>query len=219
MNVTETAEKSADVAVELPAEENAGGAGTPTDSEPDDARGTFDDASGGGDGDETAKVKREIPWSRVLVSGVLPGLALSLAVGAGFLKWQDSSTRVLQIARVESVAAAEDSTIAMLSYHADTAEKELNEARSRLTGEFAESYTQLINDVVIPGSKRQHISTTATVPAGASVSATTNHAVALLFVNQTAIVNDSPPQETVSSVRVTLEKFDGRWLISGFEPV
>jgi Mce-associated membrane protein len=166
-----------------------------------------------------AKAKLRVSWSRVLVYGVLPGLALLLAATAGFLKWQDSSARASQIARIESVAAAKDSTIALLSYKSDSVDKDLDAAKSRLTGTFKESYSQLINDVVIPGAKRDHISTTATVPAAASVSATPSHAVTLLFVNQTAVVDKSPPTDTTSSVRVTLDKIAGRWLISGFDPV
>ena len=34
-----------------------------------------------------------INWSRVLAFGVLPVLALLLAAGGGFLKWQDASVR------------------------------------------------------------------------------------------------------------------------------
>ena len=166
-----------------------------------------------------ATAKLRISWPRVLAYGVLPGLALLLAAAGGFLKWQDSSARAAQLARIESVAAAKDSTIALLSYKSDTVEKDLEAAKSRLTGTFKDSYSQLINDVVIPGAKRGHISTTATVPAAASVSATANHAVTLLFVNQTAVVDKDPPQDTVSSVRVTLDKVAGRWLISGFDPV
>jgi Mce-associated membrane protein len=168
---------------------------------------------------EPAKVKRRVSWSRVLVYGVLPGLALVLTAAAGFFKWQDSSARAAQLARIESVAAAKDSTIALLSYKADTVEKDLEAAKNRMTGAFKDSYSQLINDVVIPGSKREHVSTTATVPAAASVSATPNHAVTLLFVNQTAVVGKDPPTDTTSSVRVTLDKIGGRWLISGFDPV
>jgi Mce-associated membrane protein len=168
---------------------------------------------------EPAQAKRRISWSRVVVYGVLPGLALSLAPAAGYLKWQDASVRDSQIARVESVAAAKDSTIALLSYKSDTVEKDLDAAKSRLTGAFKESYSHLINDVVIPGSKREHISTTATVPAASSVSATPDHAVALLFVNQSAVIGKDAPSDTDSSVRVTLDKVAGRWLISGFDPV
>ena len=166
-----------------------------------------------------AKARLRVSWPQVLAYGLLPGLALLLAVAGGFLKWQDSSARAAQLARIESVAAAKDSTIALLSYKSDTVEKDLEAAKNRLTGTFKESYTHLINDVVIPGAKKGHISTTATVPAAASVSATANHAVTLLFVNQTAVVDQDPPTDTVSSVRVTLDKIDGRWLISGFEPV
>jgi Mce-associated membrane protein len=166
-----------------------------------------------------AKAKLRISWPRVLAYGVLPALALLLAAAGGFLKWQDSSARAAQLARIESVAAAKDSTIALLSYKSDTVERDLEAAKSRLTGTFKDSYSQLINDVVIPGAKRGHISTTASVPAAASVSATANHAVTLLFVNQTAVVDKDPPNDTVSSVRVTLDKVGGRWLISGFDPV
>ena len=166
-----------------------------------------------------AKAKLRISWPRVLAYGLLPGLALVLAAAGGFLKWQDSSARAAQLARIESVAAAKDSTIALLSYKSDTVEKDLEAAKNRMTGAFKESYSQLINDVVIPGAKRGHISTTASVPAAASVSATPNHAVTLLFVNQTAVVDKDPPTDSVSSVRVTLDKVAGRWLISGFDPV
>jgi Mce-associated membrane protein len=168
---------------------------------------------------ERTKITRRISWPRVLVYGLLPGLALSLALAAGYLKWQDTSARASQIARIDAVAAAKDSTIALLSYQSDTVEKDLDAAKGRLTGAFKESYSQLIKDVVIPGSKRDHISTKATVPAASLVSATPDHAVTLLFVNQTAVVDKDQPADTDSSVRVTLDKIAGRWLISGFDPV
>jgi Mce-associated membrane protein len=51
------------------------------------------------------------------------------------------------------------------------------------------------------------------------VSADPNHEVVLVFVNQTTILGNSAPAYTASSVRVMLDKIDGRWLISGFDPV
>jgi Mce-associated membrane protein len=41
----------------------------------------------------------------------------------------------------------------------------------------------------------------------------------LLFVNQSAVVGTDPPTTTVSSIRVTLQKISGHWLISGFDPI
>lgn len=160
-----------------------------------------------------------VRWARVLAFGVLPGLALLLAMGAAYLKWQDSSARDSQLAASESVRAATDSTIAMLSYKPDTVEKDLGAASDRLTGKFKNSYNLLTHDVVIPGAKQKRIFTTAKVPAAASVSATENRAVVLVFVNQTVVIGNDAPADTASSVRVTLEKAHGRWLISDFTPI
>jgi Mce-associated membrane protein len=163
--------------------------------------------------------KRRIKWSRVVAFGVLPVLALLLAAAAGFVKWQDSHTQKSLVASIESVAAAKESTAALLSYQSDSVEKDLGAARDRLTGRFKETYTQLIHDVVIPGAKKDHIAAVATVPAAASVSATPQHAVVLLFVDQTVTVGNDAPTETASTVRVTLDKSGGHWLISSFDPI
>jgi Mce-associated membrane protein len=170
---------------------------------------------------EPEKPKRRVDWSRVVAFGVLPGLALVLAMAAGFLKWQDNSVRNSEVARIESVQAAKDTTTKMLSYKPDSVEQQLNDARNLLTGDFRDQYTSLINDVVIPGAKEKQISAVASVPehGAASVSAEPNHAVVLLFVNQTVVVGQDAPTDTASSVRVTLDKEGDRWLISKFDPV
>jgi Mce-associated membrane protein len=168
---------------------------------------------------ESPKRKRRIGWSRALVFAVLPVLALLIAVAAGFLKWQDTWVRGSGAAAIESVAAAKESTVAILSYQPDSVDKDLGTARDRLTGKFRDSYTDLVHDVVIPGSKKDHISAIATVPAAASVSATPNHAVALVYVDQTVTVGNDAPTDTASTVRVTMDKVGNRWLISSFDPV
>jgi Mce-associated membrane protein len=170
---------------------------------------------------EPDQARRGMDWSRVVAFGVLPGLALILAVAAGFLKWQDNSVRNDEIAGIESVQAAKDTTVKILSYKPDTVDQQLNDARNLLTGDFRDQYTSLINDVVIPGAKQKQISAVASVPEGgaASVSADPNHAVVLVFVNQTVVVGQDVPTDTASSVRVTLDKIDGRWLVSKFDPV
>lgn len=163
--------------------------------------------------------RRKIEWSRIVAFVMLPALAFILAIGAGALKFMDSGVRDSNIARDQSVQAAKDSTIALLSYKPDTVEQQLTAARDRLTGEFRDEYTDLTNNVVIPGAKEKQISAVASVPGAASVSADPGRAVVLLFVNQTVTVGDGVPTDTASSVRVTLVKEDERWLISEFEPV
>jgi Mce-associated membrane protein len=176
------------------------------------------------DSDDTAAApeaapKKRFSFARAVAFGVLPIVALLLAAAAGYLRWVDSSHRDAIIAADESVQAAKDSTVALLSYKPETVEKDLGGARDRLTGSFLDAYTQLINNVVIPGAKEKKISALASVPAAASVSAKPDHAVVLLFVDQTVVVGTDAPTSTASSVRVTLDKVKDRWLISGFEPI
>jgi Mce-associated membrane protein len=157
-------------------------------------------------------------WTRLLIAG-LPVLAFILALGVGYLKWLDGTARESRAAADASVRAASESTIAILSYKPETVDRDLKAAADRLTAGFRQQYTQLVNDVVAPGAKQQHITALATVPAAASVSATGKHAVVLVFVDQTTTVGNDAPTQTTSSVRVSLEKVDGRWLISQFDPV
>jgi len=166
-----------------------------------------------------AAPKAGFSWSRAVAFVILPVIAMLLGAAAGYLKWEDSSRRDADTARTEAVTAARDSTVALLSYKPDTVEKELGAARDRLTGTFLDAYTQLVNTVVIPGAKEKKISALATVPAAATVSAKADHAVVLLFVNQTVTVGADAPTNTTSSVRVTLDKVGGRWLISAFDPI
>jgi Mce-associated membrane protein len=166
-----------------------------------------------------ATTTRQVRWSRLLSRGVLPGAALGLAVVAGFLNWVDGSARQSALARVASVQAASESTAALLSYQHDTVDNDVAAGMERLTGNFKDAYTSLTHDVVIPGAKQRQVSVTATVPAAASLSASENHAVVLVFVDQTLTMGSQAPSNTASSVRVTLDKIDGRWLISQFDPI
>ncbi len=163
--------------------------------------------------------KRRIVWSRLFAYGILPGLALVLALGAGYLKWSAGAADDLAQARAESVQAARDDAVALLSYHADTVDKDLAAARERLTGEFKDAYGELTRQVVVPGAKEKHISSVAKVNAAASVSATENHALALVYVDQTVTIGAGAPTDTQPVVRMTLDKVNGRWLVSRFDPV
>lgn len=160
-----------------------------------------------------------VDWSRVLVYGLLPGLTLILAMAAGLMKWQDTSSRDAEVARSESVRAARDSTIALLSFRSDTVEKDVEAARNRLTGRFRDTYTQVTREVLIPNAEARQVSATAHVAAAASESVRQNHAVVLVFADQTVTAVGSPPANTPSGVRVTLDKINGRWLVSGWDPI
>jgi Mce-associated membrane protein len=158
-----------------------------------------------------------VNWSRALVYGVLPGLVLLLAMAAGFLKWKDYSVRNADLVRIQSVTAARDSAVAVLTFQFGTVDQDVAAARERLTGGFRDTYTKATQQTLIPDAKERHVIATATIPAAAAESTTENHAVVLLFVNQTVRIGDSRPADSTSSVRVTLDKIGERWLISDFD--
>jgi Mce-associated membrane protein len=158
-------------------------------------------------------------WARITAYWLLPSIVMLMAAGAGFLAYRDHSAVAADKARTEAIKAATDSTIVLLTYQPDTADKTLNEARDRLTGTFRDAYTSLIHDVVVPGAKQKHISSVATVPAAATVSASAQHAVVLVFVNQSIIIGTDAPTASTSCVKVGLDNVAGKWLISQFDPI
>ncbi|OFB37137.1 hypothetical protein BA059_20675 [Mycolicibacterium sp. (ex Dasyatis americana)] len=160
---------------------------------------------------------------RGVVRSSLVGLLALLVVvsggSVGYLCWKHVRSAAVDRARMESAQAAKDATIALLSYEPGTAEQKLSAAKDRLTGDFRDSYTSLTHDVVVPAAVQRRISAVADVPAVAVLSADPRHAVAMVFVDQTTIVGGEAPTATSSVVKVTLDRVDDRWLISGFEPM
>ena len=207
------------------------GSETVVDTDPEDAAPTVEDEttqeeSKSADVDEVSddepdntRERRRINWSRVLAFGVLPGLALLLALASGYSSWVNGSADAIALARTESVRVAGEDTVALLSYKPDSVDKDLGAARERLTGDFKDEYATLAREVVIPGAKEKHISAVAKVTAAASVSATDSHAIVLVFVNQTVTVGEGVPTDTAPVVRVVLDKVNDRWLVSHFDPV
>jgi Mce-associated membrane protein len=172
-----------------------------------------------GDVETTTDVATTGRRARVFAFGVLPALALLLAIGAGVLKWQTGVAATKAEAGQESVQAARDIATVMLTYEPDKIEEQLVAARDLLTGPFRESYTTMINDVVIPGAKNQRITAITNIPGAASISADAHHAQVMLYVDQKVTIGDGAPTNNLSTVRVTLDKVGDRWLMSNFEPV
>jgi len=150
----------------------------------------------------------------------VPLLLLIATFASGWLLWDGATRRGAGQAGAQALQVARESIPAILSYQSGTAEEDLTSAaQDRLTGEFLADYSQLIATVVVPEAKQKGISALATVPAAAVVSADTRRAVVLAYVDQSITVGNQTPTETNSSVRVTMDNVDGRWLISGFEPI
>lgn len=116
--------------------------------------------------------------------------------------------------------AARDGTVALLSYAPETLDADFTTAKSRLTGDFLNYYTDFTEKVVAPAAKQKSVKTEATVTQAAMSELTPDSAVALLFVNQATTSTENPDGAFASSsIKVGLTKVDGTWLISSFDPV
>ncbi len=99
-----------------------------------------DTATGAGDSTDSPSkpeihrtgTRRAVMLKRALVYGVVPGIALLVAVAAGYLKWIDSTQRYAQLARIESIRVASDDAVALLSYRPETVEIDLHAAAERI---------------------------------------------------------------------------------------
>ncbi|MHA7662524.1 hypothetical protein [Mycolicibacterium sp. HS_4_1] len=168
---------------------------------------------------DTPRPPRRARWKTRIVYIILPVLVMMIGGAIGYLKYADGTFHAEQTSRAHAVEAAKQITTAMLSYKPDSVDKDLGAAQDRLTGDFRNAYTALVDKVVIPGAKERHIISQATVAAAGPSSADGHHAVVLLFVDQTITIGTDPPTNTASSVRVSLDKVDGQWMVSKFEPI
>lgn len=149
-------------------------------------------------------------------------VAVLAAAGAGYstLVGSTPAQSFDSPAATGATGAATAGTIALLSYNSETVDADLQQANTLLTGEFAEYYGNFTRDVVSPAAKERHIATEAVVVGTALTELSADHAITLVMVNQTTTTADNPdPSTTSTSVRVALDRVDGSWLISAFDPV
>lgn len=162
-------------------------------------------------------------WCRQRWGAVLLAAALLVSAGlAGGVYWwiyrPDRMTNAA--AQAEVTEAAREGTVAILTYGPDTLDKDLDNAKSHLTGPFLKYYSEFTSKMVAPAAKQKGVKTEATVVRAAVSEMRPDRAVVMVFVNQVSSSKERPdPTLANSSVLVTLVRSDGRWLISEFTPV
>jgi Mce-associated membrane protein len=165
--------------------------------------------------------------SRVGVFGLVgvAVLVVALVASAGVAAWLYFSQyrpdqEVDAAASKTALDAATNGTVALLSYSPESLDKDFASAKSHLTGDFLSYYTQFTEQIVTPAAQQKSVKTTASVVRAAVSELQPNSAVVLVFVNQTTTSKENPDGAfAVSSVKVSLNKVDGAWLISSFDPV
>jgi Mce-associated membrane protein len=157
---------------------------------------------------------------------ILPiALALILVLSAGaavftYVALYRSDQKVDQAAAAEVIQSASDGAVALLSYTPDTLDQDFAKAKSLLTGDFLNYYTQFTQEIVTPAAKQKSVKTSAAVVRSALSRLEPTSAEVLLFINQSTVSKENPDGSfTASSVKVEMTKVGDDWLISSFDPV
>jgi Mce-associated membrane protein len=173
--------------------------------------------------DRTAAVDRVasrllVHWRSILLTAsVIAALGLAACL---FVVQYRPDRQLDDAAAQQAIRAASDGAVAALSYSTESMDRDFARARSHLTGDFLAYYDKFTKEIVIPTVQQKHLAQTAAVLRAAVSELEPNSAVVLVFLNETTTGKDKPqPLITPSSVRITLTKVSGSWLISKLDPV
>lgn len=157
---------------------------------------------------------------------ILPiALTVALVASAALAAWFYFATyrpdqKVDQAVAARVIQSAADGAVALLSYTPDTLDEDFTAAKSKLTGDFLNYYTQFTQEIVTPAAKQKSVKTLAVVVRSALSNLEPTKAQVLLFINQQTVSKENPDGSfTASSVKVELTKVGNDWLISSFDPV
>lgn len=178
-----------------------------------------------GDSD-TAAPEPPAGWAQKLKRLWFPlALVVALIASAALAGWlyfaqfrADQQTGPAASATV--LKAANDGTVALLSYAPDSLDRDFSAAKSHLTGDFLSYYTQFTQEIVAPAAKQKSVKTTAAIVRSAVSEIHPDSATVLVFVNQATTSAENPNGSfAASAVKVGMSKIGGNWLISSFDPV
>jgi Mce-associated membrane protein len=157
-------------------------------------------------------------WRVILIVG-LTAVAVGLAAGVYYFQYR-TDRQIDTTAAATAKKAAEDGTIAVLSYSPQTLSDDITKAKSYLTGDFLKYYTHFTDQIFAAAAQQQQVTTTASVERAAVSDLHPDSAVVLLFVDKESSSRDKPAPETKpATVRATMKKVNGSWLIAQFEPL
>jgi Mce-associated membrane protein len=155
---------------------------------------------------------------RIIALAVVTIAAMALA-GTVFLFQYSPEQQTNDAVRQAATEAAEAGAVAVLSYSPDTLDRDIANAKSHLTGNFLAYYNKFTQAILADAAQQKQVMTTAEVVEAAAADLRPDSAVVLVFVNKMTSSKQQPPRMTPATVRVTLTKVNGSWLISEFDPI
>lgn len=155
-------------------------------------------------------------WRPIMLA-ILLIAATGIAAGLYYFEYRPDR-QASSAAADEVIRAASDGAVALLSYSPDSLSRDVDNAKSRLTGDFQAYYERFTERILAPTAQGAQVTTTARVVRAAVAELHPNSAVVLVFISQkTASKEKREPVKTSSAVRVALTKANGSWLIAKFD--
>jgi Mce-associated membrane protein len=153
--------------------------------------------------------------TQILVLLVLVTLALAVAIG--FLMQRQDELNDTAAGAQRAMHAAATAAQDLSSYDYRTLESDIKTAANQTTGKLKTDYQRQAQQIVATARQQQAVVNGQTVKSGV-VSATSKKVEVLVFLNQStskAAVQDGQ-QRTPNQLRLlmTMERADGRWLVS-----
>jgi Mce-associated membrane protein len=165
----------------------------------------------------TGRVHGRRNWWRAILIGVLTVAMVSAAALVYQYQYRpDEKIDASVSATVKKVA--EDGTVAVLSYSPENLTRDIAKAKSYLTGEFLDYYTHFTDSILEAAAQQREVTTAAQIVRSATAELHADSAVVLLFVDKESTSKANPaPRVTPTTVRATMKKVNGSWLIEKFE--
>jgi Mce-associated membrane protein len=158
------------------------------------------------------------PVHAVKVFGVVVAV---VAVLAGLCWFQTDRYARLDAARADAVKEGEGAVGRLLSYSFRSMDRQVEKTQDLVTGKFKDEYADFIKSKIAKVAKQKQVNVQTSVDRSAMVSNSLSEAVVLMYVNteSEALFAVNEDTSTVSGLRVTLEKEDGKWKVSEITPV
>jgi Mce-associated membrane protein len=157
-------------------------------------------------------------WRAILVV-VLTVAAVALAGWVYYFQYRPDE-QVDASVSAAAKKAAEEGTVAMLSYSPESLTADIAKAKSHLTGEVLDRYTRLTDQILPAAAQQREVATTASVVRAAVSELHADSAVVLVFVDKESTSKANPaPKLRPAAVRATMKMVNGSWLIEKFEPL
>lgn len=154
---------------------------------------------------------------RRLTAAVLALLVttLAMAVAAGLVWYQARQHDATEKARRAGLESSRDAARLLFSYDYRTLTKDFEAGKAITTGAFRKQYADTTTRLVTPVATEKKAVVKAEVVTAGVVRATPDLVVTIVYVNQVTTSSlTTGPKVDLSRVRMTLQRVNGRWLVS-----